>query len=128
MMYNKIVHDFFFFPLHIGTLDCLLPRTVYFRSEQLSQNIITDLYMQCDEDHTIRSMCYKTNGNPFMIASLEWLCRQAIGKLCDGLYLNSEELIKILEIPANQTFLILYIKDVYAEILILMNNALRVSL
>ena len=128
MMYNQIIYDCFFFPRHIGVLDCSIPRTVYFRVENFSQSTITDLYMHCDNDHNILSVCYKTNGNPYIIASLEWLCRQANGKKFEELYFNQEELIKILEIPSNQTPLILYIKDVYTEVLNLMNSSFQTYL
>ena len=128
MMYNQIVQNCFFSPRHIGVLDCSLPRTVYFRAEEFTQKTSTALYMQCDEDHNVRAICYKTNGNPYIIASLEWLCRQAMGRKCEELYFNSEELIKTLEIPANQTPLVLYIKDVYSEVLNLMNSSLHAYL
>lgn len=128
MMYNKIVHDCFFFPRHIGILDCSIPRTVYFRVGHFSQNTIIDLYMQCDSARKVIEVCYKTNGNPYLIAALEWLCRQTNGKNFDELHLNQEELIKLLEIPTNQTPLILYVKDVYTEVLNLMSKSFQTCL
>ena len=122
MMYNKIVEDCFFHPQHVGVLNVTEPGTVSFST---GQEVVIELYMHCDEDYTVCSMCFKSNGNPYVIASLEWLCRQSIGKKTDHLHFNHEEFIKILEIPFNQVPVVMQVEDVYKEILSLMNKKLE---
>jgi nitrogen fixation NifU-like protein len=80
--------------------------------------------MHCDEQLIVHSMRFKTNGNPYMIASLEWVCRQSAGKNLNQLYINCDELIKILEIPLNQSPITLQVQDVYKEVINLMRSNL----
>ncbi len=121
MMYNKLIEDYFFFPLHVGTLNLSEPRTVFFTNAQFSKEIIS-LYLQCDRNLLVKKMTFKTNGNPYMIASLEWLCRYSIGKNLTECDCNHEEIIKLFEIPFNQMPVILQVQDAYKEVIYLMNN------
>lgn len=120
MMYNKIVHDYFFLPQHVGALDCSEPRTVCYSTKNFNPVLIIDLYMRCEETYIVSSICYKTNGNPYVIASLEWLCRQSLGKKYAELCFNQEALTKLLEIPFNQIPVVLSVKEVFQEVLNLM--------
>jgi nitrogen fixation NifU-like protein len=70
-------------------------------------------------------MCFKTNGNPYLIASLECLCRQAIGQKLETLQVNHQELINLLEIPFNQVPLVMQVEQVYKEVVRLMNKKLK---
>lgn len=122
MMYNKIVHDCFFQPQHVGTIDKTQPFVASFRTPKVN-GVIIDLYAQCNPDGVVLSICFKTNGNPYLIAALEWWCRQVIQKNIKKLpSFNREELIELLEIPFNQAPLIVRVEDAYKEILKLMKK------
>jgi nitrogen fixation NifU-like protein len=116
-MYNKLVQECFFNPQHVGVLDVSQTNTVFFSNAHYTQNAVIELYMQCDEQQIVRSMRFKTNGNPYMIATLESLCKQSVGKNFNQLYFNGEELIKILEIPFKQSPVTLQVQDVFREVI-----------
>jgi nitrogen fixation NifU-like protein len=123
MTYNKIVEECFFHSHHVGIISTHLPKVVYFRSIQKS--VIIDLYMHCADNKLITEMRFKTNGTPYHIAGLEWLCRQLEGESLDTELLetfNYRLLIKVLEIPLSQTPVALSIIDIYREILALMKK------
>ncbi|CAM4431331.1 MAG: hypothetical protein LEGION0403_FIIPPAGN_01084 [Legionella sp.] len=123
MMYNKTVLDYFFSPAHVGIID-LNDYTVVVKNNQKKQGTI-ELYMQCGQDRVIQRICFKTNGNPYLIAGLEWLCRQIEGKLIDELpSIDYQLLVNVLNIPVTQYPLALRIFSVFKETLILMNNKL----
>lgn len=124
MMYNKIVQDCFFLPKHVGVLDLSASLTVHFRSKQINQSMTKiDLYLQCTETALIYKACFKTIGNPYVIAALEWLCRQIEGRALDNLPLiNYQILIKELEIPTHQYPVAIQVEDVYKEVLTLMKK------
>jgi nitrogen fixation NifU-like protein len=122
-MYNKTVLNYFFSPAHAGIID-LNDHTVVVKNNQKKQGTI-ELYMQCGRDRVIQRVCFKTNGNPFLIAGLEWLCRQIEGKLIDELPpIDYQSLVNELNIPVTQYPLALRIFSVFKETLILMNNKL----
>ncbi len=125
MMYNTIVEDCFFFPKHVGVLNLSEPRTVYFTNNQFSKDVLISFYMQCDSNKIVNAVSFKTNGNPYVIASLECLCRQTVGKKLEQLYFNYEDLIKLLEIPYNQAPVIFHVQEAYKEVLILMNKKIE---
>lgn len=112
-----------FLPEHVGIID-LNNHTVAVKNNQKSQGTI-ELYMQCGQDRVIQRICFKTNGNPYLIAGLEWLCRQIEGKQIDELPpIDYQLLVKELNIPVTQYPLALRIFSVFKETLILMNNKL----
>lgn len=124
MMYNKIVLDYFFSPQHVGVIDLTHPLAVIFESKQKNQGGI-EFYMQCSQDKVIECVCFKTNGNPYLIASLEWLCREIDGRLIDQLPpIDYQLLVNALCIPVHQYPLALRVINVFKETLTLMNNKL----
>jgi nitrogen fixation protein NifU and related proteins len=124
MMYNSTVNDCFFAPRHVGTLELNHDFVVVFKNKQKDQGII-EFYMQCGQDRLIHKLRFKTNGNPYLIAGLEWLCRQLEGQALDEVALiNYQVLINELDIPVPQYPLALRIVQVFKESLILMNNRL----
>lgn len=138
MMYNKIIEDCFFHPKHVGILDLQTPLTVHFASTQKNQSMTRiDLYMQCTEDTLICKVCFKVTGNPYAIATVEWLCRQIEGKQLDRLEWGAAQkdnpqaeqlyqiLVKRLEIPQTQYPIALQVEDVYKEVLALMKKKLE---
>ena len=126
MLYNKLVQDCFFQPRHVGTLDLTEPLVSYYRIEQQKPRVIIDLYIQCSCIGLITKVCFKANGNPFVIAAMEWLCRRVEGTdVMKPESVNHQLLINELEIPLSQYPVALLIEDVYKESLILMKKKLE---
>lgn len=122
MMYNKIVKSCFFLPQHIGVIDLNQEFSVVVKSQQKGQAMV-EFYMQCGEDRLIRRACFKTNGNPYLIAGLEWLCRQLEGQSLNKLPpIDYQLLVKELDIPVTQYPLALRVVTIFKEILMLMNS------
>ena len=113
MMYNKMVQDCFFSPRHVGTLDSTEPRTVHASSGYLTRGVLIDLYLKCNETSRVISMCFKTNGDPYVIASLEFLCRKTVGTLHGQVRFTPEEWIDLLAIPVHQTPSVFAVQEVY---------------
>ncbi|HHT0593101.1 TPA: iron-sulfur cluster assembly scaffold protein [Legionella anisa] len=127
MMYNRIVQDCFFSPRHIGDIDLNDHFAVVVKNSQKGQGTI-ELYVQCDSEGTIVRACFKTNGNPYVIASLEWLCRQLEGQTMDAVpQIDYQLIVKELDIPVAQYPIALRIIDVYKEALLLMKKTNRVE-
>jgi nitrogen fixation NifU-like protein len=122
MNYNKTIADCFFHPRHVGGLDVSISGVVFFSNATFSQGVLIDLYLHSDGNHTVLDMRFKTNGNPYVIAALEWLCRQSVGKKLELLSFNREEYINLLALPFNQVPLVMQIEDVYKEIVSLIIN------
>ena len=122
MMYNKTVQDCFFSPRHVGIVDLNQNFAVVYKNNQKDQGLI-EFYLQCDQDAVIERACFKCNGNPYVIAALEWLCRLLEGKAINSLQpIDYQVMIKELDIPVNQYPIALRIIDVYQESLKLMKK------
>jgi len=125
MMYNEIIRDCFFFPRHVGVIDLSLPVSVVVKNNLKNKDNI-ELYMHCSQDGTMQSVCFKSNGNPYVIAGLEWLCRELEGKNINSLpQINYQLMIKELAIPTVQYPVALRIEKAYKEILLLMQKKLE---
>ncbi|HRD69712.1 MAG TPA: iron-sulfur cluster assembly scaffold protein [Legionella sp.] len=125
MMYNKIVQDYFFEPLHIGSLDLNHPDTVHYRSGSgnSNSNVIIDFYLRSNHEGLITKASFKTNGNPFIIAGLEWLCRQLEGHNQEQMRpISYKTLMEVLEIPSTQSPIAVKMEEVYKQIMILMKK------
>jgi nitrogen fixation NifU-like protein len=121
-MYNKTVLDYFFSPKHVGFLDLNNPLTVVSKNSQNNQEII-ELYLQGTLEGTILKACFKTNGSPYIIAGLEWLCRQIEGKELDNLPpIDYIALLKDLNIPKVHYHVALRIIAIFKEGVLLMNE------
>lgn len=82
-----------------------------------------EFYMQCDGHKVIQNVRFKTNGNPYLIAGLEWLCRQIVGQDIDNAAaIDYQKLIKELDIPMTQYPLAVRILDVFKKTLVLMSK------
>lgn len=124
MMYNNIVLDCFFSPQHVGVLDVDQDFCVVFESIQKNKPSIA-CYMLCDKNAVIQKLCFKTNGNPYLIAGLEWACRYLDGCSIDKIsQIDYQCLIKALDIPLAQYPLALRIVAVLKELLSLMKKVL----
>lgn len=127
MMYNKVVEDCFFLPRHAGVIDLTAPLTVHFSSSQKNQSLTKiELYVQCTKNGVISKACFKAVGNPYVIAALEWLCRQIEGVQIENLSpFNYQVLIKELAMPMKHYPIALQVEDVYKEILVLMRKKIE---
>lgn len=122
MIYNKTVQECFFSPRHVGLIDLSERFTVVVKNNQKGQGLI-ELYIQSNSDGTIVRACFRTNGNPYIIASLEWLCRQLEGQTTDTVpQIDYQLIVKELEIPVAQYPIALRIMDVFKEALLLIKD------
>jgi nitrogen fixation NifU-like protein len=122
-MYNIIVRDCFFNPRHVGTIERSLTRTVFYDSIAAQSGALVHLAMHCDIQKCITRMCFQTNGNPYLIASLEWLCREVIRSTLEkGPIINYQRLIEVLAIPKNQSSVAVQVEHAYKEIVALMQR------
>lgn len=101
MMYNETIEDFFFHPKHVGSMDNTNPLTTHFGIKQNGLSI--RLFVRHTESRVIERACYQTNGNPYVIASLEWLCRKIEGASLDALpALHYQQIIEALDMPSSK--------------------------
>ena len=77
MNYNKLTTSLFFDLQHVGELDCALPMTVCSRIS-VAKNQCSELYLACDQNGWITQAYFKALGEPYLIAGLEWLCRNIV--------------------------------------------------
>jgi nitrogen fixation NifU-like protein len=120
-MYNDNVQDCFFNPVHVGELDLRSPDVVSLHREQLGKQNSVSLFVKCSASGEILKASFKCNGNPYMIAALEWICRQSEGKQLKSISeFDHDKLIKYLEIPNNHYPVAIYIEAICKEILNLM--------
>ncbi|HAT1594846.1 TPA: hypothetical protein JAN72_01230 [Legionella pneumophila] len=123
MMYNKIVRDYFFQPQHTGTLDLNDPFAIGVQSQQANQLNTVHFYIKYDKDKTISRARFKTNGNPYVIAAMEWICCQIEGKTLETLPLiDFQILINVLQMPNSQYPVAVQIEGIYKEVLTLMRK------
>lgn len=125
MMYNKLVQDCFFQPEHVGVLDVSDPLVAYYndRVTHQMQIVAIEFYMQCSRTGFIKRACFKAHGNPYVIAAMEWLCREIEGESLDSPpSINYQLLINVLGIPNSQYPVALVIEGVYKETLALMKK------
>ncbi|STY29107.1 iron-sulfer cluster proteins NifU [Legionella wadsworthii] len=121
-MYNRLVHDYFFKPRHVGEIDLKNHFAVVAKNHQKGQGMI-ELYLQCNSNGTIVRACFRSSCNPFVIAGLEWLCRFVEGKSIHATpQIDYQLIVKELEIPLTQYPLAIRIKNVYEEALLLMKR------
>ncbi|MDX1836628.1 hypothetical protein DIZ81_00590 [Legionella taurinensis] len=99
MKYNDLVETCFFRPRHVGTLDCSRPFTV-FSEAGIRGKAFLQWYAACDAQGLIIQCCFKAYGNPYLIAALEWCCRQMTGtSVSEHPRWDYRQLVTVLEIP-----------------------------
>jgi nitrogen fixation NifU-like protein len=110
MNYNKLVESYFFEPQHIGILDSTQPRTI------CSRNVDFELYLAANEKGVIVQATFKANGNPYLIAGFEWVCRQLQGTAVNQHpRFNYQDLVQILEIPQSSYPTALLVEKGYCQ-------------
>ncbi|TAL62754.1 MAG: hypothetical protein EPN84_05990 [Legionella sp.] len=123
MMYNKIVEDCFFNSNHVGLVQPDYPLSAHFKSHVPGQNNRLDLYLVCTKDKIIQRACFKAMGNPYMIAALEWICREIEGLELEQLpVINYPLLVETLAIPNTEYPVAIQVSQAYQEVVKLMRN------
>lgn len=123
MMYNKIVQDYFFHPLHVGILDVSLPYNVHCGQAQPNQNTLIDLFWMCDSQGIIKRSCFKAVGSPYLIAALEWLCRRIEGQNLWSLPpIDYQLLVQELGIPKLKYPIAVQVQALYNDMILLMKK------
>lgn len=80
-------------------------------------------YIKYDKDKAISRVRFKTNGNPYVIAAMEWICCQIEGKTLETLPLiDFQILINVLQMPNSQYPVAVQIESIYKEALTLMRK------
>ena len=116
MMYNKVVEDCFFALNHGGHLDENKPYTVCSHNQLSGYQGLISLCIQCEPCGIVTKACFRAQGNPYLLAGLEWVCRQLEG---EPIHLHPKIdyqcLMKILDIPDTQYPVALRIEEVYRQ-------------
>lgn len=116
MMYNDIVEECFFNPIHVGRIALTKPNTAYFGVNK--KEVLLELYLEYTQERVIVKACFKARANPYGIAALEWLCRQIEGLSLDALPdFNYQQLIKVLDIPRDKVPTAVQVDMVFKELI-----------
>lgn len=123
MMYNNIVESCFFYPRHVGVVTINQPLTAHYHSQVGGQKITLDLYLVCTKDKIISRACFKAVGGPYVIAALEWICREIEGKALSQLpSIDYSKLVEVLAIPQHLYPVAIQVNQAYQQVLHLMNG------
>lgn len=125
MIYNKLVQKLFFDAQHAGNLDCNWPRTIMTQLGIKGSSWI-ELYVNYDRQGIITQSCFKTYGNPYLIAALEWLCQYLEGTGINEHPLEVLPLLfKQLEIPATKYPIALQVDSCYRQTITTLKQQLK---
>lgn len=128
MSYNTLVENLFFHPQHNGVLDVSQPFTLC-THQGVDNTAVFDLYLACNPQGKIERARFKAVGNPYLLASLEWICRETQDSwLKNHLLFDHKLLIKKLEIPRNRYAAALLAEKGYYEAIAKMNQLLEEKL
>lgn len=116
MMYNELVEDCFFSAQHVGHLDAAMKNTICYQSKLPGMGGAIELSLQCEDEGIVQSACFRAHGNPYLVASLEWLCRQMEG---ESIHLHPsidyQSLVERFDMPNTQYPIAIRVEDVYRE-------------
>lgn len=124
MSYNQLVEDCFFYPKHVGIPDS---NPLWFRvfsdiNDKSGKGRFC-LYMSMDNAGNIVQARFKAQGNPYLIAGLEWLCRQS-----EGVCLKEQKspdyraLVNALEIPVTYYAEALLIEKAWRQLMLALTS------
>lgn len=117
MTYNKLIENCFFEPQHVGSLDAGKAGVVHSRISGALKGYCFDLYAAYDAKGFIGQSCFKAQGNPYLIAGVEWICRELAGTaIHQHPCLDYRLLIEKLAIPANQYPIALLLEEGYRAV------------
>ncbi|MFA5959322.1 MAG: iron-sulfur cluster assembly scaffold protein [Tatlockia sp.] len=124
-MYNKLVESCFFAPQHVGVITQSNPFVFHCRSGARGRGDFFDLYLLAKEGKITQGR-FKAYGNPYLIAGLEWLCRQLEGSDVNQHPCYTHlDFAKQLGIPKTRYSVALQLEDGYREIILLMQFKLQ---
>jgi len=121
--YNEFVETHFFDTQMTGELDCSLPLTIIYRTGTVQRGLLFALYLQADKAGNIQAARFKAQGSPYLIAGLEWLCRQLQGRAITAPFPNNQVLAQQMDLPKNQQSVVLLIEEGCAHALKLLKAA-----
>lgn len=124
MSYNKLVEDCFFYPRHVGVVD-VNPSwfTAFSENHDKSGRGSLMLYMSMDNSGNIVQTRFKALGNPYLIAGLEWLCRQSEGLLLqEQIKPDYRVLVNVLELPAKYYAEALLIEKAWHKVMLALTS------
>ncbi len=126
MMYNELVENCFFRPKHVGVLDLMDNRCVFYRNGEPGRGDFFDFYLLCNKKGLIVKAKFKAYGNPYLIAGAEWLCRQLEDSQIDEHpRFDYAFLLKELDIPKLRYSVALQLEDGYRELVKSMKERLK---
>ena len=118
MMYNLLVEQLFFDLRHAGDLPGIEGNRQVFETGTPGQASLIRLTLIADDHGRIRRAGFKAYGNPYLLAAMEYLCRQIEGRqLHDCPSLTWQDLIKLLDIPVTQQAVALLVAGIYQQML-----------
>ncbi|KTD65794.1 hypothetical protein [Legionella spiritensis] len=124
MNYNSLLETLFFKPEHVGVPDGSIPLVACSRI-RVKKGARFDFCMACEPSGLVKKACFKAYGNPYLVAGLEWLCRQVEGTMIlRPFILDHQKLVELLAIPKSRHPDALLIAESYREVLETMKNLL----
>lgn len=115
MIYNQVIQECFFDPKHVGVIDDAAPRVVCIK-KKYQAHVYLELYLRLDVARVIQRICFKTNGNPYLISGMEWVCRSWEGRILgNDFVIDYRELIQLMDIPTEYYPAALQIQSVFKE-------------
>ena len=128
MNYNQLVLDCFFSLKHGGFIETCPPETylVSYKSSSQDERVLIALYLNCSKEGLIKEIKFKAKGPPYVIAAMEWLCREInqgfIGGLPD---IHYSHVVTALDIPQIHYPIALKVIEVYKKALSLVKEKLN---
>ena len=126
MMYNKLVKTCFFDIRQGGSIEELSSEQCVIKhfSEKAGQSM--EISLACSKVGVIECARFRAQGGPFVIAGLEYLCRQLEGSALEKHPCFSyQEFIALFEIPDNLFPQALRIEDLYSDAIKKMKEAIK---
>jgi len=119
MIYNKLLEDCFFNSRHVGRMNKDSRDVEILENHLPGRGGTIQLSVRCNNQGIIKQACFKAYGNPYMIASLEWVCRQLADKSIHDLSnIDYQQIVRLFEIPDTQYPVALRIEDIYNEMVL----------
>lgn len=117
MMYNLLVEQLFFDLRHAGEISENEAGRQVYESGAAGQSALIKLSISFDQLNCMTKVRFKAYGNPYLLAAMEWLCRQLEGRnVQDCEKLEWQRLIALFDMPKTQQGLALRIVDLYDKV------------
>ena len=104
MNHTELVEKYFFNTEHVGELPLNDNSTVHTRVGSKEQAEYFELYVKLSPPgapSAIKQACFKASGSPYLIAALEWLCREIESRGREVLkHFQPQELQRLFKISA----------------------------